>query len=97
MLLDVTVQTVNNELCRQRYADPPNPINRGTVTPNMICAGILDEGGKDACQGDSGGPLYYGDVLVGIVSWGGDCADPYLPGVSANVASYTNWIVNNAQ
>ena len=24
----------------------------------MICAGLVNVGGKDSCQGDSGGPLF---------------------------------------
>ncbi|XP_013186269.1 trypsin, alkaline C [Amyelois transitella] len=92
-LQDVTIYTVNNELCRQRYLALPNHV----VTTNMICAGILDVGGRDACQGDSGGPLYYDNILVGIVSWGHQCANDTFPGVSTAVAPYTNWIVQIAE
>nr|ACR15999.2 serine protease 3 [Mamestra configurata] len=93
ILRDVTIFTIDNELCTGRYASLTIPQR---VTENMICAGILDVGGKDACQGDSGGPLYYGDILVGVVSWGRGCADPFYPGVSAKVSSYTEWIVATA-
>lgn len=63
----------------------------------MICAGLLDVGGRAACQGDGGGPLYYndstaGNIIIGIVSWGHGCSDDTLPGVSTAVASYTEWI-----
>lgn len=90
-LRDVQIFTINRQLCRQRYASLSRP---QTISDNMICAGILDVGGKDACQGDSGGPLYYGDILIGIVSFGQSCADPRFPGVSTAVSSYTNWIVD---
>ncbi|XP_049885878.1 trypsin, alkaline C-like [Pectinophora gossypiella] len=98
VLLDVTIYTINQELCTQRYADlRPWP---QVVTRNMICAGILDVGGKDACQGDSGGPLYYIDnyhnILVGVVSWGHGCANETYPGISTAVSPYTDWIVANA-
>ncbi|KAJ8711584.1 hypothetical protein PYW08_008538 [Mythimna loreyi] len=93
ILRDVTIYTIDNALCTSRYASLLIPQR---VTENMICAGILDVGGKDACQGDSGGPLYYDDILVGVVSWGRGCADPFYPGVSARVASYTDWIVATA-
>ncbi|CAG4988533.1 unnamed protein product [Colias eurytheme] len=90
VLQDVTITTVNREVCASRYG--PN-----TITENMICAGVLDVGGRDACQGDSGGPMYADDVIVGIVSFGMGCADPRYPGVSASVASYTDWIIENAR
>ncbi|KAG7301808.1 hypothetical protein JYU34_014838 [Plutella xylostella] len=88
VLLDVTIFTVNTDECARRY--------RSGVTDNMVCAGLLDQGGKDACQGDSGGPLYHNNILVGVVSWGAGCADPYYPGISTRVSSYSDWIVSNA-
>ncbi|GLD57420.1 uncharacterized protein AKAME5_000964700 [Lates japonicus] len=67
----------------------------GTVTDNMICAGVL-AGGKDSCQGDSGGPMVSkkGSVWVqsGIVSFGFGCARPNLPGVYSRVSRYQSWI-----
>ncbi|KAJ8711578.1 hypothetical protein PYW08_008532 [Mythimna loreyi] len=90
-LRDVTIYTINNELCAARYLTLPWPL---VVTENMICAGILDVGGKDACQGDSGGPLYYGEILVGVVSWGHGCANATFPGVSTAVSPYNDWIVS---
>ncbi|KAH9644501.1 hypothetical protein HF086_006034 [Spodoptera exigua] len=90
VLRDVQIYTINHEICASRYASLLIPRR---VTENMICAGLLDVGGKDACQGDSGGPLYYDGILVGIVSWGRGCADAVYPGVSTKVASYTDWIV----
>ncbi|XP_052753971.1 trypsin, alkaline C-like isoform X2 [Galleria mellonella] len=93
ILQDVEIFTVNRQLCHERYQ---TLFPRRSVTENMICAGILDVGGRDACQGDSGGPLYYQNILVGIVSWGQGCAQAFYPGVSTNVASYTNWIISTA-
>lgn len=35
-------------------------------------------------------------VLIGIVSFGMDCADAYYPGVYARVASVRSWIKTNS-
>ncbi|GBP00005.1 Trypsin CFT-1 [Eumeta japonica] len=99
-LQHVQVFTINQNICTQRYAflkTQPGHQNTPDVTANMLCAGILDVGGRDACQGDSGGPLLHqGDIVVGITSWGHECAHATYPGVNARVANYANWIVNNA-
>lgn len=68
------------------------PDYRGKTDDNMLCAGAP---GKDSCQGDSGGPMVLRDgppVLVGIVSWGKECANEEHPGVYVRVASYLDWI-----
>jgi secreted trypsin-like serine protease len=64
------------------------------TTESEICAA---KPGVDACQGDSGGPLILssGDpVLVGIVSWGEDCAKEGYPGVYTRIDSshFLDWI-----
>ncbi|XP_013190915.1 trypsin CFT-1 [Amyelois transitella] len=99
-LQHVDVNIINQTLCSERYAylkTLPGYQNWPDVTGVMLCAGILDVGGKDACQGDSGGPLAHdSDVVVGITSWGFGCAHEFYPGVNARVSSYTDWIVENA-
>ncbi|XP_052739567.1 trypsin CFT-1-like [Bicyclus anynana] len=99
-LLHTYVHIINQELCAKRYDElraQPGMELMAHVTPEMFCAGLLDVGGQDACQGDSGGPVVdWGDVIVGVTSWGYDCAHPHYPGVSARVPSYTQWIVDNA-
>ncbi|CAH2226694.1 jg25844, partial [Pararge aegeria aegeria] len=93
VLNEVQIYTVNHSVCEARYAylqeitGDPYPIS-----DNMLCAGLIDEGGKDACQGDSGGPLVRGNVLVGVVSWGWGCAQPVFPGVYTRVSAFTTWI-----
>ncbi|MCG7949469.1 MAG: serine protease [Candidatus Thiodiazotropha taylori] len=86
-LQEVQVPLVAQDECRHNYG--------GSITDNMICAG-LPQGGKDSCQGDSGGPLVHqidGDWhQVGIVSWGEGCAQPGYPGVYARVGAYSDWI-----
>jgi len=66
--------------------------NREVTNTVMICAAGVNSSGEivDACQGDSGGPLIAtgsaGPKLVGVVSWGEDCASSY-PGVYSRVSS----------
>lgn len=90
----VEVPIVNQQVCNKNYAE------YGGITSRMLCAG-LQRGGKDSCQGDSGGPLACpidsraGNLtLVGIVSWGVDCAKPHMPGVYTRVTSLRPWIRN---
>jgi len=64
------------------------------ILPGMLCAGGPGLG-MDTCQGDSGGPLTHQFTtnqyeLVGVVSWGSDCAKSY--GVYTDVAYYRAWI-----
>lgn len=83
ILLKVQVPILSPEEC-DSY--PIGPLKKG-----KICAGYK-EGGSDACKGDSGGPLSVGNLLVGIVSWGDGCGEPYRPGVYVEVAYYRDWI-----
>ncbi|CAG4977667.1 unnamed protein product [Parnassius apollo] len=90
-LRHVQIWTVNQATCRTRYAEIGM-----TVTDNMLCSGWLDVGGRDQCQGDSGGPLIHNNVIVGVCSWGHQCALARYPGVNARVSRYTSWIQSNA-
>ncbi|XP_053552283.1 transmembrane protease serine 9-like [Bombina bombina] len=96
-----TLQQVEVPLLDQQSCDKMYHINSSyspgevIVTQDMICAGDKD-GGKDSCQGDSGGPLVCQVngtwLLVGIVSWGEECALPNRPGVYIRVSYYREWI-----
>ncbi|KAJ8736128.1 hypothetical protein PYW08_006784 [Mythimna loreyi] len=90
-LRHVQIWTVNQDICRSRYAS-----GGGTITENMLCSGVLDVGGRDQCQGDSGGPLYHNGVVVGVCSWGFGCARPQYPGVNVRVSRFASWIQSNA-
>ncbi|XP_018523817.1 trypsin I-P1 [Lates calcarifer] len=85
-LQEVSVPVVSNTQCNAAY---------GSITSNMICAG-LENGGKDSCQGDSGGPLVSKDgskwVQAGVVSFGRGCAEAGFPGVYARASQYQTWI-----
>ncbi|XP_025019200.1 transmembrane protease serine 11C-like [Python bivittatus] len=90
VLQEATVKLIDSRVCNRRE------VYNGAIKPGMICAGYL-EGGIDSCQGDSGGPLMTFDsrkmwYLVGIVSWGDECAKPNKPGVYTRVTYYRDWI-----
>eukprot|EP00544_Gedaniella_sp_CCMP2646_P009510 CAMPEP_0202485578 /NCGR_PEP_ID=MMETSP1361-20130828/4393_1 /ASSEMBLY_ACC=CAM_ASM_000849 /TAXON_ID=210615 /ORGANISM="Staurosira complex sp., Strain CCMP2646" /LENGTH=418 /DNA_ID=CAMNT_0049114525 /DNA_START=80 /DNA_END=1336 /DNA_ORIENTATION=+ len=97
-LQEVNVQYMTNEACKA-FNDPQGVVTyQDFIYPDMMCAYSL---GKDACFGDSGGPLLIKgnsantDLIVGITSWGIDCAR--LPGVYARLdnAEIHNWIIEN--
>nr|CAD7266847.1 unnamed protein product [Timema shepardi] len=75
-------------------------LNDGVLEDSMLCAGEL-QGGKDTCQGDSGGPLQYlMDTpycmysLVGITSFGMECAAAESPAIYTRVSHFVPWIVS---
>ncbi|MBF0242227.1 MAG: serine protease [Desulfamplus sp.] len=88
-LQEVELPLISNDECAPFFSV-------GEITENMLCAGFL-EGGKDACFGDSGGPLVTtcqdgGYELIGVVSWGYGCAQPYSYGVYTRVSKVRDWI-----
>ncbi|XP_044249153.1 trypsin-1 [Drosophila takahashii] len=96
-LREVKVVVLPQSDCRNGTSYKP-----GQITDNMLCAGSILEGGKDACSGDSGGPLQTtfdeqpGQYqLAGIVSWGVGCARPQSPGVYTRVNQYLRWLGSN--
>ncbi|XP_012286850.1 trypsin-7 [Orussus abietinus] len=84
-LRTVSVPLVSRTECSSLYG-------KQLITERMLCAGYVRTGGKDSCQGDSGGPLVQNGKLIGIVSWGMGCAEPYYPGVYTRVAAMRSWI-----
>lgn len=82
------VPILDDEMCSRTHA--------GTVLgDSMLCAGYM-QGGVDACDGDSGGPLscrheerFY---VIGVVSWGEECAQKGKPGVYTRVFAFREWI-----
>ncbi|XP_077093882.1 chymotrypsin-like protease CTRL-1 [Siphateles boraxobius] len=91
ILQEVMIPIVSNSDCDNIYGE----VNI-SITNNMICAGLLNLGGKGSCQGDSGGPLVSrkGSLWIesGIVSFGVGCAEPKYPTVYNRVSQYQDWI-----
>lgn len=76
---------------QQECIDAHEPIKR-PVTDDMMCAARPN---KDSCDGDSGGPLLNSrqNKLLGVVSWGQECALEDFPGVYARVSDqFDDWI-----
>jgi len=67
------------------------------LSASEVCAG--GEAGKDACDGDGGAPLVCQSKdnrwnVVGLVTWGVDCAQRGVPGVYANVHHMLDFILS---
>jgi hypothetical protein len=77
----VIVHAVTDTTCTASYGP-------ALITDLMLCAGE-PAGGKDSCSGDSGGPIVNEgtNVLVGIVSFGYQCALTGYPGIYTEVAA----------
>ncbi|XP_055303511.1 proclotting enzyme isoform X2 [Sitodiplosis mosellana] len=99
ILQDTQVPIVSTGECEKSY----KAIFSTQVFDNrIICAG---NGAHDACQGDSGGPLMVSEmsdgdagfhyVLVGIVSYGYECARDGFPGVYTRISTFLPWIQRN--
>jgi hypothetical protein len=83
-LMEVDLKYQPESICQEKYGNGVNPLT-------MLCATDV---GKDTCQGDSGGPLFVKDtsMLVGITSWGFECASNVYPGVYVRVSTFDKWI-----
>jgi Trypsin len=95
LLMEVTVFVESNSECKDTYSSDKSPLI--LITPDMLCAADV---GQDTCSGDSGGPLILKrlnkrDLLVGVVSWGLQCADPVYPGVYSRTSFVADWIDSN--
>ncbi|XP_052745023.1 trypsin CFT-1-like isoform X1 [Bicyclus anynana] len=86
-LRHVQIRVVNLTQCRNAYG--------GNITANMLCA-MWPGGGRGSCFGDSGTGLIHNNVVVGVTSFGAECASARWPGVYARVSRYTAWLRQHA-
>ena len=68
----------------------------GNCLQDLVCVIFIEHEGLQPRQGDSGGPLTAlkdgRHTLIGVVSWGVGCAEPYKPGVYANISNFVDWV-----
>jgi secreted trypsin-like serine protease len=100
-LQEVELQILSQRQCLEQSGDPDN---RSEVSyqgrlfeESMICTSGGPHNEKDACAFDSGSPLLIKNRrgktrVVGMVSWGENCADPYFPAVNTRVSYAMDWI-----
>lgn len=90
-LREVEMQIFPDDNCAQIYHN----VSLITDMESEVCAFSK---GKGSCHGDSGGPLIATrgsqKVVVGLVSWGVQCADtmPIYPDVYTRISFYKSWI-----
>ncbi len=82
----------NRRFNAYRDAAQDNTLPRNPVGESMMCAGRLD-GSSGPCNGDSGGPLLVwadsGYAVVGLTSWGINCAYPGVDDVFTNATYFS--------
>ena len=81
--------------CSRAYSQ----VQRVDIGSKQVCAG---RGSTDTCTGDSGGPMMVPDrsgswSVVGITSFGVECAREDFPGVYTRVSEYLQWIRSNTR
>ncbi|XP_032590920.1 phenoloxidase-activating factor 2 [Drosophila grimshawi] len=101
LLKRIELPLVNKDEC-QALLRVTRLRERFRLRPSFICAGGVK--GQDTCKGDGGSPLFCslpGQAdryqIVGIVSWGVDCAKEDVPAVYANVPYLRPWINEKAK
>ncbi|GIY46997.1 clotting factor B [Caerostris extrusa] len=89
-----------NQMFSERLSNFQRQFPRG-ITSQFVCAGFIDESGKDSCGGDSGAPLMLQEndqwYAIGIVSFGFACGRQGYPGGYTRMSHYLNWIERNTQ
>jgi secreted trypsin-like serine protease len=101
LLREVNLTVVPNDICEQTHDDEES--YKGRIGRSHLCTFTPH---KDSCAYDSGSPIIWTpppttttddepphSMLVGMVSWGMECADTVFPAVNSRISSVaTDWI-----
>jgi len=95
----VDVPLMDHDKCEARMTQAlgRNAGRNFRLSRSELCAG--GEEGKDACDGDGGAPLVCQSKdnrwhVVGLVTWGVDCARKGVPGIYANIYNMLDFIMS---
>jgi len=105
-LLEVQLKTWSNRDAAKVYANlsytdwETNETVPYSIDSTMLAAGGVE--GKDTCYGDSGGPLTIECTdkpakLVGLTSWGHECALAGVPGLYTRLSAVKNFILSHCK
>ncbi|TMW46896.1 hypothetical protein DOY81_008023, partial [Sarcophaga bullata] len=86
-LQKVDLMVLDNRICQQQYND--------TIMASHICTYDFRGLGQDSCQFDSGGPVINRRgrlTLIGIISYGQSCGQPYGIGINTRITSHLAWL-----
>ncbi|XP_017061292.1 venom serine protease [Drosophila ficusphila] len=87
-LQKATLLTMENNACRERL--------NSSLSASQMCTYDSRGRGQDSCQYDSGGPVILRQrgrmFLLGVISFGRSCGQPFGVGVNTRVTSHLNWM-----
>ncbi|XP_068146202.1 venom serine protease [Drosophila tropicalis] len=87
-LQKATLLTLDNASCRRQY--------NSSIAANQLCTYDSRGEGQDSCQYDSGGPVILRQrermFLLGVISYGRACGQPFGIGVNTRITSHLNWL-----
>ena len=86
LIQELAMKIIDLDICKQIYNRKDHQ-----VKDYMFCLGG-DGRESGCCHGDSGGPAVYDNILIGVISFGKDCANQRFPTVVSRVDLEREWI-----
>ncbi|CAD7012903.1 unnamed protein product [Ceratitis capitata] len=86
-LMKANLMVIENPVCQKSYDVP--------IYSSQVCTNDYSGNGRDACQFDSGGPVVLRSsrmFLIGCISYGQACGQPYGTGVNTRITFFLNWV-----